>query len=140
MSTFIWLVIFFICRLLSFYCQTKGDILTLVLLDTTTDISRIFHHILFSERLMTLVRSFYDKKWSHLNRLHRSRHQRCYIMKGVLINFAKFTAKHLCQSLFLNKVAGLWCRCFPVNFTKFLRTPFFTEQLRRLFLITDWYY
>ena len=28
--------------------------------------------------------------------------------KGVLINFAKFTGKHLCQSLFFNKVAGLF--------------------------------
>ena len=27
--------------------------------------------------------------------------------RGVLRNFAKFTGKHLCQSLFLNKVAGL---------------------------------
>ena len=27
--------------------------------------------------------------------------------KGVLRNFAKFTRKHLCQSLFFNKVAGL---------------------------------
>ena len=27
--------------------------------------------------------------------------------EGVLENFAKFTGKHLCQSLFLNKVAGL---------------------------------
>ena len=27
--------------------------------------------------------------------------------KGVLRNFAKFTGKHLCQSLFLNKVAVL---------------------------------
>ena len=27
--------------------------------------------------------------------------------KGVLINFTKFTGKHLCQSLFFNKVAGL---------------------------------
>ena len=26
--------------------------------------------------------------------------------KGVLKNFAKFTAKHLCQSLLFNKVAG----------------------------------
>ena len=26
--------------------------------------------------------------------------------KGVLRNFAKFTGKHLCQSLFFNKVAG----------------------------------
>ena len=25
--------------------------------------------------------------------------------KGVLKNFAKFTGKHLCQSLFINKVA-----------------------------------
>ena len=33
--------------------------------------------------------------------------------KGVLKNFAKFTGKHLCQRLFLNKVAG----CF------FYRTP-----------------
>ena len=26
---------------------------------------------------------------------------------GVLRNFAKFTGKHLCESLFFNKVAGL---------------------------------
>ena len=32
-------------------------------------------------------------------------------------NFAKFTGKHLCWSLF-NKVAGLKA-CFPVNFAKF---------------------
>ena len=29
---------------------------------------------------------------------------------------------------------GLWHRCFPVNFTKFLRTPFLTEHLRWLLL------
>ena len=28
----------------------------------------------------------------------------------------------------------LWRRCFPVNFTKFLRTPFFIEHLRWLLL------
>ena len=27
--------------------------------------------------------------------------------KGVLRNFEKFTGKHMCQSLFLNKVSGL---------------------------------
>ena len=37
----------------------------------------------------------------------RSSHQRCSIIKGVLRNFAKFTGKHLCQSLFSSKVAGL---------------------------------
>ena len=45
----------------------------------------------------------------------------------------------LCQSLFFNKVAGLWPAslfkktlwhwCFPVNFVKILRTPFFIEHL-----------
>ena len=32
--------------------------------------------------------------------------RRCSMKKGVLRNFAKFTGKHLRQSLFLNKVAG----------------------------------
>ena len=38
---------------------------------------------------------------------YRSSHRRCSIKKGVLENFAKFTGKHLSQSLFFNKVAGL---------------------------------
>ena len=29
------------------------------------------------------------------------------LLKGALRNFAKFTGKYLCQSLFFNKVAGL---------------------------------
>ena len=33
----------------------------------------------------------------------RSSHQKCSIKKDVLKNFANFTRKHLCQSLFLNK-------------------------------------
>ena len=39
--------------------------------------------------------------------ISRSSHQRCYIKEGVLRNYIKFAGKHLCQSLFLNKVAGL---------------------------------
>ena len=59
--------------------------------------------------------------------------------KGVLKNFPKFTGKQLCQSLFFNKVAdwriGWLChRFFPVNFEKFLRTPFFKEQIRWLLM------
>ena len=38
----------------------------------------------------------------------RGVHQR----KGILRNFAKFTGKHLCQSLFFNKVAGAACNFF----------------------------
>ena len=38
----------------------------------------------------------------------RSSHQSCSLRKGILRNFAKFTGKHLCQSLFFNKVAGVF--------------------------------
>ena len=72
-----------------------------------------------------------------LNGIHEIQKQSLevfYMQKGVLRNFTKFTGKHLCQSLFFNKVAGprsatllkkrLWHRCFPMNLAKFLRTPF----------------
>ena len=71
---------------------------------------------------------------------HRSSLSDVVGKKGVLKNFAKFTGKHLCQSLFFNKVAGLkpatlfkkrtWQRCLPVNFAKFLKTHFFIKHLR----------
>ena len=73
----------------------------------------------------------------------RSSHRRCSVRK-VLRNFGKFTGKHLCQSLLLNKVAGLspatflkkrlWHRCFPVSFVKSLRTPFLQNTSWRLLL------
>ena len=52
----------------------------------------------------------------------------------VLINFVKFTGKHLRQSPFFNKFAGLslWHRCFPVNFAKFPRTPLLQDTSGRL--------
>ena len=78
----------------------------------------------------------------------RSSHRRCSVKKGVLRNFAKFTGKHLCQSLFFNKVAGLrpetllkkrlWHKCFPVNFAKFLRTPFLQNTSGRLLVLFEW--
>ena len=76
----------------------------------------------------------------------RSSHRSCSVRKGVLRNFVKFTGKHLCQNLFFNKVAGLpatllkkrlWYRCFPVNFAKFLRTPFLQNTFLRLLLLSD---
>ena len=37
--------------------------------------------------------------WECLQRKYRSSHQRCSVRKSVLTKFAKFTVKHLCQSL-----------------------------------------
>ena len=55
--------------------------------------------------------------------------KKVFCKKAVLRNFVRFTGKHLCQRLsqawpatLLKK--SLWYRCFPVNFAKFLRTPF----------------
>ena len=69
----------------------------------------------------------------------RSSHQRCSVRKGVLRNFAKFTGGHLCQNLFLIKrrpllTRRIWHRYFPVNFAKFLRTPFLQNTSGRLLL------
>ena len=82
-----------------------------------------------------------------LHAICRSSHRRWSVRKGVLRNFAKFTGKHLCQSLFFNKVEGLrpgtllikrlWHKCFPVNFGKFLRTPFYRTSLDDCFCIWD---
>ena len=79
-----------------------------------------------------------------LDCLYRSSHHEVFYWKGVLRNFAKFTGKQLYQGLLFNKASRLssvnslkkrLChRCFPVIFAKFLRTPLFTERLRRLLL------
>ena len=42
----------------------------------------------------------------HMDHSKRSSHRRCSVRKGVLKNFTKFTGKHLCQSLFFDKVQG----------------------------------
>ena len=58
-----------------------------------------------------------------------------YINKSVLSNFAKFTRKHLCHSLFFNKVAGLrlwkerlWRRCFHAKFFEVSKNTYFIER------------
>ena len=65
-----------------------------------------------------------------------------FYKKRVFKNFTKLTRKHLCQSLFFNKVPGLRPatllkkrfrhRYFPVNFAKLLRTPFLQNISGRL--------
>ena len=67
--------------------------------------------------------------------------------KGVLRKSTKFTGKRLYQRLVFNKVASLrpatllikriWHRCFPVNFVKFLRTPFLQNTSGWLLFFVD---
>ena len=76
--------------------------------------------------------------------IQKQPYRRCSERKGVLRNFAKLTGKDLYKSLFYNKVAGEVCnfiiketlaQCFPVNFAKFLRTPFVQNTSGRLILL-----
>ena len=70
-----------------------------------------------------------------------------FCKKGVLRNFEEFTGKHLCQSLFFNKVSSLrsatlfkkrvWHWRFPVNFAKILRTLLLQNTSGRLLLRMD---
>ena len=90
--------------------------------------------------------SLYFSWMQLINAIPRSSRVEVFCKQSVLRNFASFIGKHLCQSLFFNKVAArrpttllkkrLWHRCFPVNFVKFLRTPFFIEHLWWLLLNT----
>ena len=74
----------------------------------------------------------------------KSSYPRCTVEKGVLKNFTNLTGKHLCWSLFFNKVAALRAfkfikkkyqrSCFPVKFAKFFRTPTFKNICERLLL------
>ena len=64
----------------------------------------------------------------------RSSHQRCSMKKGVLRNFRKFAGKHLCQSLFFNKVSGLrpeetMAQVLPYEFCVISKNTFLTEHL-----------
>ena len=86
----------------------------------------------------------------------RSSHRSCSVRKGVLKFFAKYTGKHLCQSLFFNKDAGTglrtghlwrlllvcaiyfsskhWHRTNPDVLIKFSRLPMWIMLPRRFYL------
>ena len=68
--------------------------------------------------------------------ISRSSHQRCSLRKGVLRNFAKFTGKHLCRSLFLIKLPACnfitevtLAQVFSREFCKISKNTFLTEHL-----------
>ena len=81
-----------------------------------------------------LPKAEFDALKSLIRNKEQKQSSKGVLKKGVLRNFAKFTGKYLCQSLFFNKVSGMRHRCFLLNFEKFLRTPFLIEHLRWLLL------
>ena len=122
----------------TFYCKQVTFPIKLYQPEEDPTVGQISDKDEKSQTRNKLILHFFKK-----NKNRSSRSEVC-CKKGVLRKFSKFTGKHLCQSLYLNKVAclrpatlfkkRLWHRCFPVSFAKFLRTPFLTEHLRWLLL------
>ena len=76
--------------------------------------------------LVFIKKNVYEEKlevWNSNSSPYRTRHQRYSIKKGVLKNVTKFTGKHMCQSLFINKKM------------KFLRTPYLQNTSGQLLLV-----
>ena len=62
------------------------------------------------------------------------------LLEKLFLKISQNSQENTCARLFFNKVAGLkaatllkkrlWYRCFPVNFARFLQTPFFKKNHR----------
>ena len=62
-----------------------------------------------------------------------------FYKEGVLKSFVKFREKRPCQSFSLLK-KRLWHRFIPMNFEKFLRTPFYKTSPGDCFWFSDLFY
>ena len=116
----------FFRRLTSWWSCFISEVLHLLLI--TNKYFKWKHPGSFGSMKSLIKKSFlrtYVLIWLQITKTRSSRPE-VFCKKGVLRNFAKFTGKHLWQSLFFNKVAGL--------FGEFLGTPCFTEHLWWLLL------
>ena len=61
----------------------------------------------------------------------RSSRPEVFCKQGILRNFTKFTGKHLCQTLFFNKVSGLRpAQVFSCEFREIIKNSYFADHLR----------
>ena len=64
--------------------------------------------MIISENIPAILRTFLSLQKNFRKTLYTQKQRpEVFYKKGILTNFANSTGKHLCQSLFLNKVAGL---------------------------------
>ena len=95
--------------------------------------SKIFRNNCFEKHLRTIA-SIYNFK-NLCNTLNASLSSyRNQSVRSALRNFAKFTRKNLCYFVATCLKKRQVHRCFPLNFLKFLRTPFLQNTSGRLFL------
>ena len=81
-------------------------------------------HAVHLSRENLLLKKYDTTLINKLNSTFRSSSPGVLCKKVVLRNSAKFTGKHLCQSLFFNKAAGLCCIFCEISKNTFsYRTP-----------------
>ena len=118
-----------LCRFLNLTISVATDLKIYVTGIGTTDFKACYENTLNNRKIETV-------KWES---------SRGVLWKKVFLEISKFTGKHLCQNVIFNKVAGLrpaikfikndtLAQVFPVNFAKFLRTPFLQNTSGRLLL------
>ena len=100
------------------------------LLENVNDIFRDYLSALFDFHEYKLLYFYFNNFWKQPPEV--------FYQKGVPENFAKFTGKHLCQSLFFNKVAEkeTLAQVFSCEFCKIFKNTFFTEHLRTTASVT----
>ena len=74
----------------------------------------------------TLDANYIWNEWIKIRFLFRNSHQRCSVRNGVRKNYAKFTGKHLCQSLYFKTSLA---QAFSCEFCEISKNIFFTEHL-----------
>ena len=95
------------------------------------DFIRNSFYVSFRKRVSIFDSHFCDfqifLKCSKSLKPYRRSHPDVFCKKGILRNFTKIYRKTPVPESLSKK--RLWHRCFPANFVKFLRTPFFIEHL-----------
>ena len=94
---------------------------------------------MFLEKFFSLIRTY--------SSIIRSSHRWRLMKKDVLINFAKITEKHLCQSLFFNEVAescnfiknGTPALVFSYEYCEIFKNNFDKEQLQATSSVSFFY-
>ena len=124
------------------FCPYAGEYELVLIRENTSQWKPVFSHILCSvifegSYACTQLSQWaapLDKQWTF-----RSSHRSCSVKKDALKSFAKFTGKHLCWSLFLNKVEGLrpatilkktLTQVISCDYCEIFKNTYFKEHLR----------
>ena len=134
-----WNTIFpceFCCYIQLFYLKThvSGSFLDWRKNETNHKIRERTHFITIAVIYFDNLKWYSSKNANLVKRCLQKQPPEVFCKKHVLRNSVKLTGKHLCQSFFFNKVAGL--RCFPVSFEKFPKTPFHRASLGDCFYVS----